>query len=57
MFTSLNAQDVSIRNRGVIQVEQYFHEWTHCHWDGKPTFGNCVISQISNDDTKNNLDI
>ena len=34
VFTNLNAQDVSIRNRGVIQVEQYFHEWTHCHWDG-----------------------
>ena len=39
----LYAQDAA-RNRGVIAVYQYFHGWTHCHWDGKPTFGSCNIT-------------
>lgn len=39
----LYAQDAA-RNRGVIAVYQYFHGWTHCHWDGKPSFGSCNIT-------------
>ena len=40
----LYAQNNAARNKGVIQVEQYFHGWTHCHWDGKPSFGSCNIT-------------
>ena len=39
----LYAQDAA-RNRGVIAVYQYFHGWTHCHADGKPSFGSCNIT-------------
>ncbi len=51
VFTNLNAQDVSIRNRGVIQVEQYFHEWTHCHRDDEPSFDYCNIKDNLNSDS------
>ena len=40
----LYAQNNAARNRGVIAVYQYFHGWTHCHADGKPTFGSCNIT-------------
>ena len=40
----LYAQNNAARNRGVIAVYQYFHEWTHCHADGKPTFGRLMLS-------------
>lgn len=40
----LYAQNNAARNRGVIAVYQYFHGWTHCHADGKPSFGSCNIT-------------